>query len=302
MRTTDYTSATRVAARRRRAVPAWAIGLGWALGLGLALGAQAQPPGQTPPPPPRFPAQMRPPEDPELVARGRRVYDVSCRACHGADLRGGDMGGPNLLRSQVALNDEAGELLAPILQGGRRAMPAIPLQPDDVRAVAAYVHSVLAKGRRQGAPPESDPVPLNIVVGDAAAGQAYFTAKCGTCHSAMGDLQGIASRVPDPVALQNLWVAGDPMQPLAADRPLGPRDVMVVVTTPSGERVEGRLERIDDFIVGLLAKDGTRRTFRRVGDVPKVEIRDPLAAHKQMLQTHTDRDIHNVTAYLVTLR
>ena len=271
------------------------------LGLGFVAAAQAPAPVQGPPPP-RFPAQMRPPEDPELVARGRRVYDVSCRACHGADLRGGDMGGPNLLRSQVALNDQAGELLLPILQGGRPAMPAIPLQPDDVRAVAAFVHSVLSKGRGQGAPPEGDPVMMNILVGDATQGQAYFTAKCASCHSVTGDLAGIASRVTDPVKLQNLWVAGDPMQPLDADRPFGPRDVMVVVAPPSGPRVEGRLERIDDFSVGLLLKDGTRRTFRRVGDVPKVEIRDPLAAHKQMLQTHTDRDIHNVTAYLVTLK
>ena len=271
------------------------------LGLGIVTAAQAPAPAQGPPPP-RFPAQMRPPEDPELVVRGRRVYDISCRACHGADLRGGDMGGPNLLRSQVALNDQAGELLLPILQGSRPAMPAIPLQPEDVRAVAAFVHSVLSKGRGQGAPPESDPVQVSILVGDAAAGQTYFAAKCASCHSVTGDLGGIASRVTDPVKLQNLWVAGSPMQPLDVDRPFGPRDVMVVVTPPAGARIEGRLERIDDFSVGLLLKDGTRRTFRRVGAVPTIEIRDPLVAHKQMLQTHTDRDIHNLTAYLVTLK
>lgn len=212
------------------------------------------------------------------------------------------MGGPNLLRSEAALNDQAGELLLPILQGGRPAMPAIPLQPDDVKAVATFIHSVLSQGRAQGAPPPADPVELDIVVGDAAAGAAYFAAKCASCHSATGDLQGLASRVPEPMKLQNLWVAGDPMLPRDIDRPFSSRDVMAVVTQPSGETVEGRLERIDDFSVGLLLKDGTRRTVRRAGSVPKVEIRDPLAAHKQMLQTYTDRDIHNVTAYLVTLK
>src|SRR4029077_20652881 len=99
-----------------------AIILGTAVCFGISGAAQTPVPAPSQgPPPPRFPAQMRPPEDPELVARGKRVYDISCRACHGADLRGGDMGGPNLLRSQAALNDQRGELLLPILQGARPA-------------------------------------------------------------------------------------------------------------------------------------------------------------------------------------
>ena len=269
--------------------------------LGIAGAAQAPAPTQGPPPP-RFPAQMRPPEDPELVTRGKRVYDISCRSCHGADLRGGDMGGPNLLRSQVALNDQRGELLLPILQGARPGMPAVALLPDDATAVAAYVHSVLAQGRAQGAPPAAAAVPLDILVGDAAAGRSYFDAKCGSCHSVTGDLQGIATRVPDPVQLQNLWVAGERTEPKDPNRPLSERDVMVVVTPASGPRIEGRLDRIDDFSVTLLMQDGIRRTVRRVGDQPKVEIRNPLAAHKQMLQTYTDGDIHNVTAFLATLK
>lgn len=273
--------------------------------LGIGLAAQAPGPQGPPPqgpPAPRFPAQMRAQESPELIARGRRVYDISCRACHGADLRGGDMGGPNLLRSQTALNDQAGELLLPILQGGRPAMPAIPLEPDDVKAVAAYVHSVLSKGRAQGAPPEADPVPLNILVGDAAAGKQYFETTCGACHSATGDLKGLAARVTDAVKLQNLWVAGGPMDPQDPTRPFGKRDAMVVVTPASGAPIEGRLERIDDFLVTLRLADGSVRSIRRVGAVPKVEIKDPLATHKRMLQTYADRDIHNVTAYLVTLK
>ena len=212
------------------------------------------------------------------------------------------MGGPNLLRSQIALNDERGELLAPIIQGARPAMPAVPLEPDDVRAAAAYVHSVLAQGRAQGAPPAGQPVTLNILVGDAAAGQTYFDAKCGSCHSVTGDLQGIASRVSDAVQLQNLWVAGERQEPRDPNRPVSDRDVIVVVTPASGPSIEGRLERIDDFTVSLLQRDGVRRTIRRAGNVPKVEIRDPLAMHKRMLQTYSDRDIHDITAYLVTLK
>jgi cytochrome c oxidase cbb3-type subunit III len=276
-------------------------------GLAASLAAQAQTPGQSPqgpqgPAPPRFPAQLRPPSDPELVARGKRVYEISCRACHGADLRGGDMAGPNLLRSDVMLNDDQGERLRPILLGARPRMPPIDLPPDDVTAVAIYIHSVLAQGRAQGAPPAATPVAVNVVVGAAAEGEAFFTEQCSSCHSVTGDLQGIGSRVAEPMELQNLWVAGGRQEPRAPDGPPTRRDVIVVVSPPTGAPVEGRLERIDDFSVSLVTVDGLRQTIRRVGDVPKVEIRDPLATHKRLLLTYTDRDLHNVTAYLVTLK
>jgi hypothetical protein len=78
--------------------------------------------------------------------------------------------------------------------------------------------------------------------------------------------------------------------------------VTVVVTLPSGERVEGTVDRIDDFVVSLTTADGTRRSFRTIGDSTKVEIRDPLQPHKDLLRVYTDTDIHNVTAFLVTLK
>jgi cytochrome c oxidase cbb3-type subunit 3 len=270
------------------------------------VGAGSQQTGAQAPAAPRippFPAQMRTPDDPAVVERGRTLYNISCRSCHGADLRGGDMGGPNLLRSAEMLNDINGERLAPILKGSRAGMPPIDLADADATAVASYIHSVLARGAAQGAPPLSEPKALEILVGDAAAGQAYFNAKCATCHSASGDLRGIATRVADPVQLQNLWVGGG-----IADRrldPDGPKrraDILATVTPASGPAVQGRLERIDDFSVTLLLDDGTRRTFRRNGDVPHVDVRDPLAGHVSMLSVYTDHDIHNVTAFLVTLK
>jgi cytochrome c oxidase cbb3-type subunit III len=252
-----------------------------------------------------FPAQQRPPADPAVVERGKQLYGIACRSCHGADLRGGDMGGPNLLRSDVMLNDRSGETLRPVVRGSRATtgMPAIDLPDADITAVAAYIHSVLATAQGQGAPPRGEPVTLNVLVGDAAAGQAYFAAKCGACHSPAGDLQGIGTRVPDAMRLQNLWVGGGTAG--AAAEPGDPprrRDATVTVTPAAGPAVAGRLDRIDDFSVTLILTGGTRRTFRRNGDIPRVEINDPLAAHKAMLQTYTDRDMHNVTAYLVTLK
>src|SRR3989442_717240 len=110
-----------------------------------------------------FPAQQRPAGDAALTARGNTLYGLHCRSCHGADLRGGEQGGPNLLRSAVILNDQAGELLQPVVREGRRnpgmpAMPAIDLSADDIRAIAEYVHSVLATARGQGSPPPGPPV------------------------------------------------------------------------------------------------------------------------------------------------
>src|SRR5688572_25859310 len=123
-----------------------------------------------------FPAQQRPPGDRALIERGRGVYSATCTACHGADLRGGQLGGPNLLRSLVVLNDQQGELMLPIIRGSRaeRGMPPLPIPDDDVRALAEYIHSVVAKSGGQGSPPPSDAPPPNIVIGDAAAGQAFF--------------------------------------------------------------------------------------------------------------------------------
>jgi cytochrome c oxidase cbb3-type subunit III len=251
--------------------------------------------------PTNFPAQQRVPGDPAIIARGNALYGIHCRSCHGADLRGGEQGGPNLLRSETALKDQAGELYLPVIQQGRQnpglpPMPAIPLSVDDVKAVSEYIHSVLATAQRQGGPPPAPPVTLNILVGDASAGKAYFDSRCGSCHSAAGDLKGIATRVASPMQLQNLWVGGP------GGRGANATPVMATVTLPSGQKVEGRLGRVDDFLVILQFEDGTSRSFRREGNVPKVEIRDPRAAHRQLLPTYTDKDIHDVTAYLVTLK
>jgi cytochrome c oxidase cbb3-type subunit 3 len=71
---------------------------------------------------------------------------------------------------------------------------------------------------------------------------------------------------------------------------------------PSGQKIEGRLGRIDDFIVIVTDADGGSRTITRNGDVPKVEIHDPLQPHKEMLKVYTDKDIHDLTAYMVTLK
>jgi cytochrome c oxidase cbb3-type subunit 3 len=249
------------------------------------------------------PGQQRKAEDPKQVERGKAVYGISCTACHGADLRGGDMGGPNLLRSQVAIVDKEGEMIVPIIQNGRGNMPPIQMPPDDAKAVAAYVRNVMGTIGRQGMPPGVGKEPPSILVGDAKAGQQYFDAKCAKCHSASGDLKGIATRIADPRALQNTWVAGGGGRRGGRGGPPSERRIVTAVVTPSsGPAMEGQLMRIDHFLVTLRLADGTIRSFTRDGDVPKVEVRDPMKPHRDLLLEYTDKDIHNVTAYLVTLK
>ena len=183
-------------------------------------------------------------------------------------------------------------------------MPPFPLPDEDIKAIAEYLHSVLARAGRQGRPPEGETVPPEkVLTGDAAAGQTYFGAKCSSCHSVGGDLKGLAARVADPRELQNLWVSGGGGGRGGRGRGGGSeRPVTVNVTPSTGPRVEGRLVRMDDFIVVVLQNDGTRRTFVRKGNEPKVEVRDPADAHRELVPTLADRDMHNVTAYLWSLR
>jgi cytochrome c oxidase cbb3-type subunit III len=259
---------------------------------------------------PNFPQQQRPLADAAVVSRGKGLYESSCAACHGIDLRGGQQGGPNLLRSQTLLSDKAGELVVPIVRGGRPnppagmpPMPAFPFPDDDIKAIAEYLHSVLKQAGNQGRPPGGDVIPPEkVLVGDAAAGKTYFNAQCSSCHSSTGDLQHVASRAPDPRELQNLWISGGGGGRGGRRGGGEGRPVTVIVTPASGGSVQGRLARIDDFTVSLVQADGTRRTFVRNGDEPKVELRDPSDAHRKLVATLADKDMHNVTAYLWTIK
>jgi cytochrome c oxidase cbb3-type subunit 3 len=243
---------------------------------------------------------------PEVIARGKAVYSVNCTACHGADLRGGDQGGPSLLRSLTALSDQHGETVAPIIRGARQAqgMPGFNLNDDDITAVAEFIHSVLAKVGSQARPPGAvDPSTLNVLVGNEAAGQAYFQAKCANCHSVTGDLKGIAAKYSDPRTLQNMWVSG------GGGGGRGGRGggesakpSTVTVTLADGQKLDGVLIRKDDFIVTLRLADGTRRSIARDGNIPKIEVHDPGEPHKKLVPTLDDKDVHDVTAYLATVK
>ncbi len=273
----------------------------------LLLASALQIPAQIPPP--AAPAgrggrgggaafPQHPPADPAVVERGKALYGVHCNFCHGSDARGGE-GGPNLLRSDLVLNDQNGELIVTVVQNGKGEMPKLNLTNDQVSDIGAYLHSF-----RVGGYDVSRMVPPSVLVGDAAAGEGVFKTKCASCHSTTGDLKGIASKAADPKLLQNgfLMPGGGGRGGGRGGASFNVPPTTVTVTLASGQKVEGRLVRIDDFIVVLTDTDDTQRTLRRDGEVPKVEIHDPLKPHKDLLPTYTDKQIHDLTAYLVTLK
>ena len=254
--------------------------------------------GQAPPPPTGYPE--RPAVSPVILERGKVVYDQHCAFCHGRDARGGDGGGPNLLRSQLVLTDQKGELIGEVVRNGRpgTVMMPISLTPQQTSDVADYIHSF-----RVGGYDVSRNIPASIVVGNAAAGEASFKKRCASCHSVSGDLKGLATRISEPQDLQTRWLMPSALGGRgrgAAASTLKP--TMVTVILPTGQTFEGRLVRIDDFIVTLAGADGLPRSFTRNGNTPKVEITDPLKPHRDLLPTYSDTEVHDITAYLVTVK
>ena len=263
-------------------------------------GANQQSP-QTPAKPPAAPPPSypdRPPADPAAVERGHQIFSANCSFCHGSDARGGE-GGPNLIRSQLVMDDEHGELIATVVQNGRpdKGMPKFDLTTEEISTIATFIHSIPVGGRA------ATTGTVDPLVGDAKAGEAYFNGpgKCTTCHSVSGDLAGIGAKYTDVRALQGVMLSGegvgrDPASTLSKTRKT------VTVTLRNGQTIEGRLEQIDDFIVSLTDVDGNYHSYPRHGDYPKVVVKDPLQPHLDMLRTSKDDDIHNLTAYLVTLK
>jgi len=244
-------------------------------------------------------------EDPATVDRGGKLYVTYCGGCHGAGARGG-AGAPDLVRSVLVLDDEKGILIAPILRDGRpdAGMPKLNLAEPQIADLVAWLHvQTYAAGHR------GTYAFLDVVTGDPKKGEAYFntTGTCKTCHSATGDLHGIGSRY-QPFPLQSRWLQprggrGGGGRGGAGSGPASTRSVVTVtVTLPSGQSISGALDRIDDFNVSLRDSAGEYHSYARDGASPKVEIHDPLKAHADLLGKYTDADIHNVTAYLVSLK
>jgi mono/diheme cytochrome c family protein len=245
--------------------------------------------------------------DPAAEARGRTVYIAECVTCHGATARGSrddapdTSRGPDLVRSLVVLHDRYGGAIGPFLAKGhpmQSGKPSASLAQPQILDLSHFLHAMVDETLRGG--PYSQPV--NVLTGDANAGQAFFNGvgRCAACHSPTGDLAHIAAKY-DPVALQQKLVFPRTMSLGRGGRAAISKPVMVTVTPPSGARVTGILVHLDDFNVALRDESGTYRSWKRTPGL-KLEKKDPYAAHVELLEVYTDKNIHDVLAYLETMK
>jgi mono/diheme cytochrome c family protein len=234
---------------------------------------------------------------------------AQCGFCHGSNARGGQQG-PDLTRSDLVQSDEGGKQLGAFLKVGRPElkMPKFDLPDRDVVDLATFLHSEITAVADRGKYKI-----LDIVVGDPKAGQAFFNGagKCASCHSPEGDLRGIGAKYEDAVTLQQRLVMprGRPRRRGAQGGPaevppfLQPTAVKATVTPASGEAVTGAIIRLTDFDVTIFdPATHQMRSWLRTGGTPAVTLTDPLQAHVDMLRRWTDTDIHNMTAFLATLK
>lgn len=263
------------------------------------MAASLLPLGAQPPRPGRNFLISRDVPDPAAVERGQKTFVSRCGFCHGSNGNGGESG-PDLVRSVLALDDEGGDKIGPVIRSGRpdKGMPAFPLTDDQIKDVSAFLRS-----RQQAAIDRNTYTIQNIVTGDAKKGQAFFNGagRCNSCHSTTGDLAGVAKKY-DPVALQSRFLYPGARRPRRGEGP-PPKGIPTPVTVilASGQTIAGNLEYMDDFNIALRDASGEYHSFDR-GPGVKVEVRDPLAAHEELMKKYTDAEMHNLVAYLVTLK
>jgi cytochrome c oxidase cbb3-type subunit 3 len=251
----------------------------------------------------------KPAVDAEAADRGRRVWASECITCHGTQARGTDSG-PNLVRSVLVLHDRFGSELGPFLKKGHKTQsgtPSASLTDAQVVDLANFLRQRVNETLRQS----PTFTVQNILTGDPAAGAAYFNSdgKCTTCHSVTGDLAGIASRYPAPVDVQQrmLFPSGARgggqrgAAPAAAPAAPGRTAITVTLTPASGAPMSGVLVQKDDFYVTYRDASGTVHVVSRTPAL-KVTITDPLQAHHELLDRISDKNIHDLAAYLMTLK
>src|SRR5277367_1857347 len=227
--------------------------------------------------------------DAKMAAEGAKIFGATCGFCHGENARGAS--GPDLLRSPVVLDDNQGELIGQTVHEGRpsKGMPAFPsLTGEQVRDLAEYLHLQVELAANRGTYKA-----LNVVTGNANAGEAYFNGagKCNTCHSVTGDLAHIGSKM-DPPDLQQRFLYPGPSQPSATK---------VTVILKDGTQISGTLKHLDDFYVSLDDAAGNYRSIALEKGVT-VSVEDKLVFHREMLDKYTNQQMHDLTAYLVTLK
>jgi cytochrome c oxidase cbb3-type subunit 3 len=263
--------------------------------LCMASAAQAQNGKEASPAARPLPPTTVPQEYPaELVAAGRTRFAANCGFCHGPEATGGS-GGADLTRSALVAADERGNRIGALLKAGRAeaGMPAFPaLAESDLAAIVAFIHEQKTKAEAATGGRRSVEV-ADLQTGNARAGRRYFESACKRCHSATGDLAGVASRIEGLALLRRmLYPSGQSGTPA--------RKPTAVVTTRDGEKVTGEVAYRDEFTIAVTETGGRYRSWPL--DRVAVTVSDPLQAHVDQLARYTDATMHDVLAYLSTLR
>jgi mono/diheme cytochrome c family protein len=235
---------------------------------------------------------LGPAPDEAAAKKGEPLYKQNCSTCHGDNARGSQ--GPNLVRSVVVLHDEKGEEIGPVIKNGRpqAGMPGFPaLSQEDLVNISQYLHLQVELAANRGTYGATYGSLRNGVSGDAKKGEAYFKGAggCTQCHSLTGDMAKIGAKFAQPSALQSRFLWPDRQGP-----------VKVKVTPASGESIDGTIRTITDFDISITDAAGAYHQWPR--DQVKLQIEDRMAGHRALLPKYTDDDIHNLTAFLVTLK
>ena len=292
-------------------------------GGGAGQGRGGGPPAQAP----AVPQIARSPVvDQAAHDRGRALWASHCIDCHGSQARGSDTG-PNIIRTKVVNFDrsaaQAGSVLGPFLKAGHPTQsqkPSASFTDEEVVALANFLRQRVNDTMRGS--------PLftvgDIVIGDAKAGEAYFNGdgKCATCHNATDrNLAGVSTRIPEPVDLQQRMLfpmgggrgrgrggrgappagAVDPAAAAQAQAAADRNAVKVTIAPASGASMSGVLVEETDFYVTLRESDGTVRVVRRAPGM-KITKTNPMQAHIDLLDRISDKQIHDLVAYLETLK
>lgn len=220
-----------------------------------------------------------------LIRSGAMLFNQHCAFCHGRDARGGDTG-PDLTASSVVAKDVGGDQIGIVVRNGRtgKGMPSFNFTNDQIAALAAFIHYQKDHaGGRRGV------LPSDLQTGNAAAGKQYFygAGNCSSCHSPTGDLAGVANKYEPLKLLERMLY------------PEGSKGT-VTVTLPSGKTITGELAYLDEFTVGLRDASGQYHSWSTAA--VKYKVDDPAEAHAKLLGKYTDDDMHNLLAYLLTLK
>ncbi len=236
---------------------------------------------------------LGPPPDAAAAARGEKLWAPNCAFCHGAKARGAE--GPNLIRSTIVLKDDKGELIGPAILKGRpdRGMPAFEsLSEGQLYDLSQFLHLQVELVANRGSYKR-----LNVVTGNAKTGETFFNGagRCKSCHNPTGDLAKIGTKLqPDQLQTRWIWPGGGGFG-------AGPAKAKKArITLASGQTISGTIKRIDDLDVSLYDDAGDYHSWPR--STVKVYLVDELADHRKILETLTDAQMHDVTAYLVTLK